>query len=281
MNPDIQKGQTEMKIPEILRKCDYCNELSGCIHVREGLKPPAGLKCFSLHEKIMSALGDIRFDQRDHPVTAEELSEKIISKFRNMEYFVVVQDGEDASNGIEELHMQRIKADIIKIMYEYTNYNHPAIQQAIDEREALVKAFAEITGVFEGRSWIIEGRGAYPYDDDRYKEEVRKMMDEFNAIKTDLWRQFRSKTYEYKQSIEKPLLDKIKELESRSEPLNDEVLFQMAEYLQGWMTSQKYGEESLLHAAVCCDWVGRIHFIKALRDKIKEWMFNQNKGGIK
>ena len=32
-----------------------------------------------------------------------------------------------------------------------------------------------------------------------------------------------------------------------------------------WLREQKYGEENILHAAVCCDYAGMVRFEKALR----------------
>ena len=86
-------------------------------------------------------------------------------------------------------------------------------QQAMDEREVLIKAFDNIRKEFTGRWWLKEGRGNYPYDDDRYKEEVRYIMDAFNEINSDVWKNIKSKSFEYRKSIEKPLLDKIEQLE--------------------------------------------------------------------
>ncbi|MFA6889285.1 MAG: hypothetical protein WC254_07360 [Candidatus Woesearchaeota archaeon] len=70
-----------------------------------------------------------------------------------------------------------------------------------DEKEALIKAFAEVQKCFEGREWLMQGRGCYTFDDDKYKEEVRYIMDEFNAITTNLWRQIKSKSFDYKDAI--------------------------------------------------------------------------------
>lgn len=88
-------------------------------------------------------------------------------------------------------------------------------QQIQDEREALIKAFDAVRKEFKGRTWLMEGRGCYPYNDDRYKEEVRYIMDVFNQINSDLWRQIKSKTFEYRNAIEKPLLDRIDKLEEQ------------------------------------------------------------------
>jgi SMC interacting uncharacterized protein involved in chromosome segregation len=69
----------------------------------------------------------------------------------------------------------------------------------------------------------MEGRGCYPCNDDRYKEEVRYIMDAFNQINSDLWRQIKSKTFEYRNAIEKPLLDKIGEMEETINELEKKV----------------------------------------------------------
>jgi len=75
------------------------------------------------------------------------------------------------------------------------------LRLAADEREVLVKAFDEIRKSFEGRDWIMEGRGMYPYNDDRYKLEVKYLFDEFKKIKDKAWANIKSKTFEYKNRI--------------------------------------------------------------------------------
>ncbi len=92
-------------------------------------------------------------------------------------------------------------------------------QQVMDEREVLIKAFDAIRKEFKGRTWLMEGRGCYPYNDDRYKEEVRYIMDAFNEINANVWKDIKSKTFEYRNAVEKPLLDKIKQLENEIEQL--------------------------------------------------------------
>jgi hypothetical protein len=41
-----------------------------------------------------------------------------------------------------------------------------------------------------------------------------------------------------------------------------------SEHLHKWLSEQKYGEEALLHAAVCCDFVGATRFKNALAIEI-------------
>ena len=86
--------------------------------------------------------------------------------------------------------------------------------EILNEREALFQAFDKIRASFKGRHWLMEGRGCYPYDDERYKEEVRYIMDEFEEINTNLWKQIKSKSFEYRKSIEEPLQKRIAELEA-------------------------------------------------------------------
>lgn len=70
-----------------------------------------------------------------------------------------------------------------------------------DEKEVMMKAFDKVRRIFQGREWIMEGRGSYRYDDDRYKEEVRYMYDEFDALYQDTWNNIKSKTFEYRNKI--------------------------------------------------------------------------------
>lgn len=94
------------------------------------------------------------------------------------------------------------------------------VSEVYDEREALFQAFDKIRASFKGRHWLMEGRGCYPYDDERYKEEVRYIMDEFEEINTNLWKQIKSKSFEYKEKLRK---DIIAELQAQS-PLREELI---------------------------------------------------------
>jgi hypothetical protein len=67
----------------------------------------------------------------------------------------------------------------------------------------------------------------------------------------------------------------------------------LAEYLYNWLKEQKYGNENILHAAVCCDYVGLqkyhrlpsmekrlshiIRFKKAIAELITKYLENENK----
>lgn len=72
---------------------------------------------------------------------------------------------------------------------------------AIHEKEIMIQAFDKVRLIFEGRQWITEGRGPYPYNDDRFKEEVRYMYDEFDALAKDTWANIRSKSVDYRKQI--------------------------------------------------------------------------------
>lgn len=82
---------------------------------------------------------------------------------------------------------------------------------ATHEREVLIKAFSDITKEFEGREWIMDGRGSYKYDDDEYRKEVTYLYEAFKKIKNEMWSKIKSKTYEYKNEIERPFLEKNEE----------------------------------------------------------------------
>lgn len=43
----------------------------------------------------------------------------------------------------------------------------------------------------------------------------------------------------------------------------------LTEHIYNWLSKQKYGDEELLHAAVCCDFVGMVRFKKAITNQIK------------
>jgi len=75
------------------------------------------------------------------------------------------------------------------------------ILQELGEKEVMIAAFAKIREMFRKREWIMEGRGSYRYDDDRYKEEVRYLFDECDAIANDTWKNIKTKTFEYREKI--------------------------------------------------------------------------------
>ena len=97
-------------------------------------------------------------------------------------------------------------------------------EEILHEREALFQAFDKIRASFKGRSWLMEGRGCYPYDDERYKMEVRYILDEFQEIENSLWKQINSKSFEYRNKIEAPLKIRIAELESVKSSISDEEI---------------------------------------------------------
>lgn len=124
-----------------------------------------------------------------------------------------------------EEYWKQIEIDTAKINSQQSTIQSlkeevEGLKEARDEREELIKAFDAIRSEFEGRKWLMEGRGNYTYDDEGYKLEVRYIMDAFNEINDNLWRKIKSKTFEYRQAIEKPLqstittqAEEIKELE--------------------------------------------------------------------
>ena len=55
--------------------------------------------------------------------------------------------------------------------------------------------------MFEQREWLMQGRGDYTYDDDRYKMEVKYLMDEFEKLKSDTWANIKSKSVDYRRKV--------------------------------------------------------------------------------
>lgn len=77
------------------------------------------------------------------------------------------------------------------------------------EREVMITAFDKIRKEFEGRIWLTQGRGMYPYNDDRYKLEVKYLMDSFDAIQNEMWAKIKSKSFEYRDMVLKSSIDKV------------------------------------------------------------------------
>lgn len=103
--------------------------------------------------------------------------------------------------------------DILYWLREVPNMEE--LMNSADEREVMAQAFEKVRKLFAGREWLMEGRGNYPYNDDGYKEEVRYMMDEFNKIKSELWRNVKSKTADYRQRIIKEYIQEQEELKNK------------------------------------------------------------------
>jgi hypothetical protein len=93
------------------------------------------------------------------------------------------------------------KLENIEHELRHSQNNCKGLMQEIGEKEVLVEAFDKVRKLFAGRTWLMEGRGLYPYDDDQYKLEVRWMFDEFEKIKNRTWNNIRTKTFEYKQKL--------------------------------------------------------------------------------
>lgn len=105
-----------------------------------------------------------------------------------------------------EEYMVKNEKYLISDLKEYASqFKQPDISedvlQELGEKEVMIIAFDKVRKMFDLRSWIMQGRGPYPYDDDRYKEEVRYLFDEFDALQKDVWKNIKTKTFEYRNKI--------------------------------------------------------------------------------
>jgi len=57
--------------------------------------------------------------------------------------------------------------------------------------------------------------------------------------------------------------------------LTKEQCEKLSEYLYMWMSNEKYGQENILHAAVCCDFVGMSRFKKAIAELIFDFNWSE------
>lgn len=76
---------------------------------------------------------------------------------------------------LTELEIQELKEE-----------NERLIQDR-DEKEILINALDQFRTAFHSRQWLTEGRGNYTHDDDRYKLEVKYLLDEFEKINRKAW----------------------------------------------------------------------------------------------
>ncbi len=77
----------------------------------------------------------------------------------------------------------------------------PVISQDAHEKEVMMQAFDKVRKLFEGRQWVMDGRGPYGWNDDRYQQEVRLMYDEFDVLQKETWKNIQSKSFEYRHAI--------------------------------------------------------------------------------
>lgn len=51
--------------------------------------------------------------------------------------------------------------------------------------------------------------------------------------------------------------------------MNEEESYKIAEQVVKWISDQKYQGQDILHAAVCCDYVGMVRFTKCISNIIR------------
>lgn len=66
-------------------------------------------------------------------------------------------------------------------------------------------------------------------------------------------------------------------LATRDQRIRREFVEKAAERAIEWLSNQKYGDEHVLHAIVCCDWVSRSRIIKTLADELSRLAEEQKK----
>lgn len=115
------------------------------------------------------------------------------------------------SIGVQKFHLQNSENKEHAEWYEkmlrkaFANLGNgtaaAGISQDAHEKEVMMQAFDKVRHIFEGRQWVMDGRGSYPYNDDRYKEEVRYMYNEFDQVVKDTWANIKSKSVDYRKAI--------------------------------------------------------------------------------
>jgi hypothetical protein len=91
--------------------------------------------------------------------------------------------------------------DVLRTESRAASTTQGAVSQDAHEKEVMMQAFDKVRKIFEMRSWVMEGRGSYPYNDDRYKKEVYHMYNEFDALFKETWANIDSKSFEYRKQI--------------------------------------------------------------------------------
>jgi hypothetical protein len=109
---------------------------------------------------------------------------------------------------VDQLSASELVADEVAELYA-SQYKEELSRLQIDrdEKEVMIDAFDKAQKLFRQREWLTQGRGCYPYNDDRYKEEVRYLMDEFEKVKDRTWKSIKTKTADYKAALTKDAFD--------------------------------------------------------------------------
>jgi hypothetical protein len=161
-----------------------------------------------------------------------------------VEYLVEVQppEMERLSDREKELSGEvsdlKKKVEELEIKLRHSENNVAGLMQEIGEKEVLASAFDKVRGLFESREWITQGRGPYAFDDEEYRKEVQYLLDDFNKIQEETWRNIRTKTFEYKQKLIKSyegdlkeenryllnLIKKFQELCLKEHPILEEII---------------------------------------------------------
>lgn len=100
--------------------------------------------------------------------------------------FAAKGEGETDDEAIRHAYAEAIRIDVG--VASLRTQAMAALQRAAEaldrDRTGLSTALAAIRIVVEGRTWLLEGRGPYEWDDDRYKEEAGAAMREVVQIAT-------------------------------------------------------------------------------------------------
>lgn len=126
-----------------------------------------------------------------------------LTPFINLAYIVSNGDKEGLHNFSKACDSNSVKRLLSEIEEETTRLKAELeeVKEELGEKEVMINAFDKIQKLFAGYKWLHEGRGMYRYDDDRYKLEVKNLMDAFNTIRDDTWGNIKTKTFEYHKKI--------------------------------------------------------------------------------
>lgn len=175
-------------------------------------------------------ISNSKFSMQNKEQITDNIREKALQMLRD-KYFICGRNGRSVSGEthllvdlmirflaeVQPAELERLSS-AEKVWYETTDLlnnqikelnksvahwqkNFMAIMQEIGEKEVLAEAFDKVQKLFNAYSWIPEGRGPYPYDDESYQKEVRNLLDSFKDIRDETWRNIRTKTFEYREKL--------------------------------------------------------------------------------
>ena len=88
----------------------------------------------------------------------------------------------DAIRALEDSASQKLRVEALERENAELRKERDAARQALEhDRSKVIEAVNQFSDAFARRSWLLDSRGSYEWDDDRYRDEFRGAYDELAA----------------------------------------------------------------------------------------------------